>query len=1359
MGALARAQCAGGGGARAVRNGPGRGRGAAALAARRYRRCPPAAGVPLPPVSLCRRCSPAAGVPLPPARGRPGGEAPPRRGLRRGAEALHVGVVFVGAPHGAAPGGSRRFAAPARGLQPPGKFFLEAKEVEVKTMEDDFGASSTPPFLTESLELAMEVENESSRPSCFSCAFDNQNGGRRFSAESYLASGSLKRVLLRLDPSPNDYEENTVELFGFQWVTETALVESCGFLFGLLRQQIHTLENLVQMSSSDFGQAARLHSEAESIRHQCLKFLHYVKVFIFRYLEPPKVENDGMLHPYEELEAQLPSVLVEELHALTVHTGHLCELPSNVLAAFTIQNQAKVFPPSWHLLHLHLDINWLVLEVLHVLGEKLMRQVVYANHFINLTGENLTSISLFEKHCGNLISDLISLAINKYTKVRPSEALTSSHYPCTCIKELWILLIQLLDHRNKGSHTEGFWSLMNTTLKNIFERSSTSESVSGFEAVQCKDPLSFSWWIMSHLAPLYQFDRNGNLDEKTGVLEEHLRMHLQCCLTLCSFWDLNLSIVTILWDYYSKNLNSCFTVPWLGLKDLANVSKTSLSMLELVKRCCCEQQIPSLYKSSNSYFIFLSILARIMKEENNGVHPWKQIKGRIYSKFHRKRMQELTEVGLQNFFNLFLMLAVVVETEDIVSRVLDLLDFLTPSSITMSRRALIWRGHFAFLLIYVEKSMDISALAEKISNAFREKAKEFLVTKNDYTQRQNLWTLLSTYIDGAQEVFETSCYLSLSEEKLLNDGFTMLLPACRGAELSMVLNFLQVVLARLRSVHERVSQGLQLGNTAPDAQLPLVAKEHHLAVASALWRNFFPYLKSQRMSQTPPSPQLADTAAGFTLLALDIPSKALSDLQPQPVLSMMRLFGWDDMVWPQLVSRYLSHLIQNSSLCEAFSSMGYTSYEALTVRSWFRCVLQMFLDQPSGALAKTDAERTVGKAYMEQLTEMTRLIFKLSEVENILLKANVGQSVFKQDPENALVQFIKAVGRTYSGLQTLPEKSAMVAKTLEYLGDVLKYVKPYLKAKGPPEGLQLTYWIIGCLVKFCAPILATSKAQQLLFRIVDCLLLPHSVLQQDKELPVALLSAIQESLPLYLQGLSFICCQSQTQGAYLNQLLGSIIRHYFGRFLPSSPTAPGARQHPLLTALGSSITAPQLLRLRKTTVHVISENYLQFKGNAPPPRLASVLAFILEVLQRTQSTELCDINLVLPAVLKCLVLVNELQVKKISTDIVQYMVEGCQAGSGGEHATQLTSVFRQFIQDYTAVYDHRVFSILETVAVLDRALVTSLIPTITQSLKDSEHKQGLGRNAAQREAYKRLLSYLAEAGRNEIQKLENETDQ
>ncbi|TFK14379.1 clathrin heavy chain 1-like [Platysternon megacephalum] len=1172
-------------------------------------------------------------------------------------------------------------------------------------MDDDFTISLTPPYLTESLEMAMEVEKENSRPPCFSCALDNRDGGRNFFVESHLASGSLKRLLLRLDPSPTDYEEDTVEIFGFHWVTEIALVESCRLLFGLLRQHIHKLEDLVQMSSSDFGQAANLHSEAGNLRHQCIAFLHYVKVFIFRYLESHKTEDDGLLHPYEELEVQLPSVLVEELHALTLHIGHLYELPSSILGVFTIQHQAKV---------------------------------------------------------------------------RPSEALTSHHYPCSCIKELWVLLIHLLDHRNKGSHTESFWSWVNKLLKKVFERPSTAEGMSVFEPVQCKDPLSFSWWIITHLASLYQFDRNGNIEEKkqvesnwnfveellkrsidaqTAVLEEQIRMHLQCCLTLCSFWDLNLPTVTILWEYYSKNLNSAFTIPWLGLKGLASVSKTPLSMLKLVKSCCSDQQSPDLYKSSNSYLIFLCILAQMMKEamESNVTHPWKQIKGRIYSKFHQKRMRELTEVGLQNFFNLFLVLAAVAETEDIASRVLDLLDFLSPTSISTSQRALIWRGYFAFLLMYIEKNMDISVLAEKLSHAFCEKAKEFLVTKNDHTHKQNLWTPLSTYIDGVQEVFETSCYLNLSQEKLLNDGFSMLLPACRGTELNMVLNFLQVVLSRLRSVHKRMIQGPQLGKTGPNTQLPLVAKEHHLAVASALWRNFFPFLKSQRMSQTLPPPQLADTAAGFTLLALDMPCTAPSDLQPQPVLAMMQLFGWDDMVCPQLVSRYLSHLIQNSTLSEAFSGMGHTSYEALSVRSWFRCILQMYIDQPTGILTRTDAERTVGKVYVEQLTEMTRLVFKLSEIENIFSKAHFDESIFKQDPKNALVQFIKAVGVTYSGLQTVSEKSAMVTKTLEYLGDVVKYVKPYLQKKGPAEGLQLTYSIIGGLVKFWAPILATSKAQQLLFRIIDSLLLPLVVFQQDKELPAVMLSAIRENLPLYLQGLSFICCQSQTQGAYLNQLLGSVIQQYFGRFLPPSPSSPGTGQHPMLLALCNSITIPQTLHLRKTTAHVIKENYLQFKGNSPPPRLASVLAFILQVFQRTKSTEVCDIELLLPAVLKCMVLVNETQVKKLSSEILKYMVEGCQAGSGREPATQLTSVFRQFIQDYTTVYDHQVYSILEVVAVLDQPLVISLIPTITQSLKDSEHKQGLGRNTAQREAYKRLLSRLTATGQNEILKLENET--
>lgn len=163
-------------------------------------------------------------------------------------------------------------------------------------------------------------------------------------------------------------------------------------------------------------------------------------------------------------------------------------------------------------------------------------------------------------------------------------------------------------------------------------------------------------------------------------------------------------------------------------------------------------------------------------------------------------MEELTVVGLQNFFNLFLLLAAVAEVEDVASRVLELLNFLKPA---LKTSPLIWKGQAAFLLMYTQKNLDIGVLAEKFSDAFQAKAREFLLSKNDEMgQRQTLWTLLSIYIDGVQEVFETSHCLHPSHEKLLSDGFSMLLPACQEPELRMVLHFLQALLARIRYVYK-----------------------------------------------------------------------------------------------------------------------------------------------------------------------------------------------------------------------------------------------------------------------------------------------------------------------------------------------------------------------------------------------------------------------------------------------------------------------------------------------------------------------------------------------------------------------------
>ncbi|XP_028985753.1 protein MMS22-like isoform X2 [Betta splendens] len=1223
-------------------------------------------------------------------------------------------------------------------------------------MADDFSQSLTPPvspFATDSL-----CELTPARPPCFCCSETKDEPNGALSPDGYVTRGSLKRLLLHLDPAPTDYDTDTVEIFGFPWVTETALVESPKLLFRLFRQKIYRLETLVQSSSHDFGQAGNLHYEAEDLRNQCVSFLQYVKVFLHRYVEPSSNLNAGLSHPYEEVEAQLPSCLLEELFGITLLIGRLKDLSASVQSAFTIQNQGKILPPSWHLLHLHLDIHWSVLEILYLLGHKLQGQVVYAHQFVNLTGENLTDTSLFEEHLCSLLCDLTGLAMGKYSKVRPTEALSSHHYLCSCTKELWVLLIHLLEYRNKTLHTPSFWSYMNTLLRPLVSGKPTLEQFSGLPT-HCKDPLGFTWWLVTHLAMFGQYSRNGTAQNgkhlsdnwtfveellkltcnpKGGLAEEPIRMHIHCCLSLCLLWEPSTSAVSTLWDYYSRNLNASFTVPWLGMSGLGTLSKTPLGLLGQARSCCSPFPLHSpghtqLYRSSNSFHIFLRLLALCLAQDRAGGVPQRQIKGRIYSKFSSKKMQELSEAGLMNFLLLFLVVAQQVDLEDVASRACELLGFL-PNNCPIGHRTLVWRGQLSLLLLFQERGLDVGAQASWLASSFNQMAKEFYNKNTEVSRRLALWGPLGSYLEGVAEVFETSSNLSLSEEKLLNDGFDWLLPACRQSELSSALGFLQTVLAQLRRVHQRSGQSAPTLTCAPAATSAV--KERHLAVATALWVHFLPFLRSLRLSQTP-LPQVADAAAGFTLLAFDLPGSAPQDLQPNPVQSIMQCFGWDDMLHPILVTRYLPHLLQNSELV---SSLSTGSAQSLSVRAWFRCVLQQHLHKNADG-----SDSRTARAVQEQLCELTRLVLRLPEVDSLLQRASLPPPTTRLETTSALEMFVKAVGVVYSGLQVVSERSAMVTKALDYIEDILKHIKPCLVSKNK-EGLQLVYWAVGCIVKHWSPLLATSKAQQLLFRIVDVLLLPHNLTQQDK--------ALRDSLPLYLQGLSVASNVSQSQGAYLKQQLRSVTRRYLDHFLPASPSAAIIANHPVLLGACEAHPSTRGRALRRTVLEVLCDSFLQFKGHAPPPRLASVLLFLLELLRRSSDSDPALLTFALTPLLRCLMLVNEPQVKKTSTDALQLVVERCAAVSTEGPCDQMITVLRSFVEENEGVYDRQVFCILETVAVLDPSVVQALIPNLTLSLRNTEHKRGLGKNIALRSAYRRLLCLLGESGQAEITSLE-----
>lgn len=70
-----------------------------------------------------------------------------------------------------------------------------------------------------------------------------------------------------------------------------------------------------------------------------------------------------------------------------------------------------------------------------------------------------------------------------------------------------------------------------------------------------------------------------------------------------------------------------------------------------------------------------------------------------------------------------------------------------------------------------------------------------------------------------------------------------------------------------------------------------------------------------------------------------------------------------------------------------------------------------------------------------------------------------------------------------------------------------------------------------------------------------------------------------------------------------------------------------------------------------------------------------------------------------------------------------------------EHIKEFPSIIdalRLFVEKNEGVYDRQVYGVLETVAVLDPSVVQALVPSLSVSLRNAEHKRGMGKNTALR---------------------------
>ncbi|XP_041461702.1 protein MMS22-like, partial [Lytechinus variegatus] len=1155
----------------------------------------------------------------------------------------------------------------------------------------------------------------------------------------FLASRTLSRLLEGSLVVVDQHEGLTTQLFGCCYVTSTALLDQISHLFSILRQVLGKIESLLG-KQSHWSVTDPLIEASNKLREQVLHFFFYVHSFIQRYLATSRLVSSQDLNVVPSLYSQqvegFPLRLATELDNVSMFIGRLNELSSSRQYFTSRDRQAS---HDHLLLHCHLDVRWYIIQVLHHLH-------------VSTTGSSheIEIVECFNKQVDRLMQDLLTTATIRYNQLSLNEVHQTSLFPCNCLKEMWILLIHLLDHRHMNNSATSFWGIIHQLLSPILENVDGQSN----RGATAKDPEGLCFWILQQLSSLYQYDKTGQeigqpiarshwylvedvlkkvLSKDAGTAEASLQSYLKHFLVLCHLWEPHSKILITLWDHFYRKLNHRLTAPGQGIQGLATISKSALAWFQTCKKRCDDHNTSG--GQETSFHLFLRILACKMKKWNvaNNTQAWKQFQGRLYSKFHSRTMQELGDTGLQHFFDLFLTLALMVDLSSLTMRVLDFVDLVPVSNVNISRRLLIWRGLLALCLIHEERQFDLELVADKLMISFNTVVRAYNQIKSDPLRKSDYWSLIVCYLEGVQEVIDSSNLLNLSEDKFIASGLGELLSSSGDQEIRSVLMFVQTTMARHRSLYKQLTN--QAANDKTSG--PLMTK--YKVMSDALWSHIYPFVKQHSTTLTPPS-QLADVAAGFTLLAADIPSGCGPET---PVWSLFQYFGLQtNKVNPSIRTRYLCHLLPNQAFLETLDPpAGAGSLDCLLVRAWIHASIQL----PGAS---------------DQMQELGRLVMKLPQVVSISKSMGVDESMMDAS-QPPVFRFFYILGKYSSSAQTYQEKLKRRSTALQYLGDLVALVRSQVRGQRSIEEMNRMYVVVGHAVKYCGNVLYSqgSSQSQLPGLLTELILFP-GVFNLKKPLPANQHTAIRETLHLFVEGIGL---HDVSRDSYIQRKLKEIMCHYFIRYkVKLSSSGFGEGLHPLLRALSNTFRGhvdSKDSTLRRYMLSEFKDRFLSGNPQQVGPHTSQAIAFIQELLQRTTSMAQItrDTVVLLGAVLDFMLLCESTSVKGQMSQILTQMMNACKVDTPPELEVELVSVVRSFLSRH--IHHHRKASLgrLESLAVLHPKLMIRLIPDATRLIEECEHRRAVGVDTVLRQAYHKVLSHLGPEGQKESQRLQSQS--
>lgn len=1112
---------------------------------------------------------------------------------------------------------------------------------------------------TSSLSSTEEDAKESGTDVMFTCHEAHPFG--------FLHDRNLSRLLQPSTQTKEYHKDFIVKLFNLTFVAKSVLLSDVEReqVFKLARCSMFQLMREAETSPQDV-------KCGEKVRHDLQYLMQFCQEFVKNH---PLHNNSKIIEKF-----------LHELLLLHSSIGRTAQLPMSYwLKSRRLSNQQ-------HLFHMHLEFSTFELMIAYKL---LCRYPV-----------STKIISYFNEVSTKLVWDLSCLSNLLYCYYVQQSSLNESSecFPCSCVKQVWIVLIHLLDDSAKTVSLQSFWSVVSMMLKGL--DTDELQKKHGPRGVKWNVTAEFKLWILSNISSLYWFDVTGKNTFKEKLIvpgnwfavqeiiqgslskdntdEVMFKSQLHSCITVTKFWSVRLTLFNTFLDFFNKNWNK---------RDKINPQNiTSFAMVEASPMTTMQSCISSLEDNSkstdNSFRLFLRLVVVTLKkiEDTNAIQSLAQIKGRIYSKFHRRRMEELNADGFDKFNSLFTALIYTLRSEELATKMSTLLSFIQFNEKSVSIKKKIMRSQFIALFLCLHLDLNAEIVIANITTIFDNLVDNLLQKNQNAKSQQEAWELVCCYLDTVEMCYDYE-KTKASQAGLISEAYSKLLINTFKLQRKKVFSHINNMLLST-----------------------LVMQNNCQNVCTSIMTHVYKPLES--VVKKSPSIQAIEIMAGLTLFISD---RSL-DSKDQ-AYQLIEEFGFGD-YQAALKCSYLSQILSSSDIIALLEKQNAIKQ---LLKVWIDCIL-------------TDLDTS------ESVIDLSKSVLNLSQFKT----RNYSQSCSTfEDVVQILIQFIANLGKDYASLTSVVKMANLKQIIRFYFSDIVKISESVILVKLCKKSVHLLFKICGNLVKHCARALYSKTSACLLPQILDFFVLP--LISTKKPLPNIIVQAIKCHLVLFLCGLSALDIKK-------DEFVVRKMKEIFARYFTVSCVQCHMNQslkNPFLEPLKHS-HAPGLTKstgdYRNFVLTHVRDCYLHLRQD--PKQLSSVLYFVLQILLKVDDEgELSRMaHILLSKVLSCLLVCDAAgskgeppHIRKLSLRILKKLFSSSHYDS-----EMINSLLKKFAEDNLPNYQEILLKSFETTCVLlPPDLIRNFIDSLRLLVEADEKRRGVGGDQKLRNSLQKLTSFAA----------------